>query len=250
VSASAPSAVFGQPVTLTADVTAAPGGSGTPTGGTVTFKDGAAALGAAGMVNGAATLTTSALAVGYSAVTASYSGDGSGFSASVSSAIGTAAGTGGGGYNGDNIPANTAFLSSPNGVAVNTSGDVFIADTLNNRVREVVQATGRIVTVAGTGAAGYNSDGVAATTARLSGPAGLALDAAGNLFIAEPGNNRVRLITSPPVVSIAPLSATFTAEDESTQGTWKRSYGTDGFAIPGDPSGTTTRATRPTSRRR
>ena len=74
-------------------------------------------------------------------------------------------------------------------MAVDGSGNVFIADSCNNRVREVVKATGIIITVAGTGTTGYSGDGGPATAAQLNDPTGVAVDSSGNLFIADTGNN-------------------------------------------------------------
>src|SRR5262249_39708038 len=97
----------------------------------------------------------------------------------------TPAGTRTPGYGGDNGLATAAQLSGPKGVAVDANGNLFIADAGNSVIREVVQATGNIVTVAGTGAAGYGGDGGAATAALLNQPGSVAVDANGNLFIAD-----------------------------------------------------------------
>ncbi len=107
--------------------------------------------------------------------------------------ISTVAGTGVAGYGGDNGPAIGAQLSSylP-GLAVDSNQNVYISDWVNQRVRKVTAATGVIATIAGTGAPGYNGDGMPATSAELSNPAGLALDSVGNLYIADYTNNRVR----------------------------------------------------------
>jgi hypothetical protein len=104
----------------------------------------------------------------------------------------TAAGSGTAGYSGDIGPATAAELNSPCAVAVDPAGDVFIADLNNNVIREVVQATGDIIAFAGTGTAGYTGDHGPATAAELSGPFDLAFDTAGDLFIADVGNNVVR----------------------------------------------------------
>ncbi len=104
----------------------------------------------------------------------------------------TVAGNGTAGYSGDSGPATSAQLNAPSGLAVDASGDLFIADTGNNVIREVVQATGTIITVAGTGTTGYSGDGGAATAAQLNGPHGVAVDASGDLFIADTGNNAIR----------------------------------------------------------
>ncbi len=110
--------------------------------------------------------------------------------------ISTVAGTGGYGYGGDGGPATGARLSSPAGVALDASGNLFIADTFNARVRKVDAGTGRIITVAGTGQLGSGGDGGAATSARFFNPAGLAVDAAGNLYIADTGDQRVRRVNA------------------------------------------------------
>jgi hypothetical protein len=191
ITASSATAVQGHPVTLTAAVSAVPLGPGTPAGGSVTFNDGATVLGTAPVVNGTAVFPTTSLGLGAHTLTASYSGDGAWFPASSTGTIATVAGTGVPAYNGDNIVATAAQLSSPYGAAVDAAGNVFIADFYSNRVREVVKATGLIVTVAGTGVAGYNGDNIAATAAQLSYPTAVAVDAAGDVFIAE-ANSRVR----------------------------------------------------------
>ena len=109
--------------------------------------------------------------------------------------ISTVAGTAATGYNGDGILATAAQLNNPNEVSFDASGDMYIADWLNNRVRKVNMSTGVISTIAGTGAAGYNGDGIAATAAQINGPCGITFDNAGNIYIAEYGGARVRKIT-------------------------------------------------------
>ena len=111
--------------------------------------------------------------------------------------ITTVAGTGEGGFSGDGGAATEAQLDSPIGVAVDSAGNLYIADTLNKRVRKV-DSTGTITTVAGTGEGGFSGDGGAAVQAQLSSPAGVAVDGAGNLYIADQDNHRVRLLTPPP----------------------------------------------------
>ena len=80
----------------------------------------------------------------------------------------------------------------PQGVAVDNSGNLFIADTCNDVIREVNASTGAITTVAGNGTCGYSGDGGAATNAELDAPTGIAVDAAGDLFIADSGNDVIR----------------------------------------------------------
>lgn len=108
--------------------------------------------------------------------------------------ISTVAGIGGdGGYNGDNIAATTAMLLNPISVAVDLSGNLYIADQGNNRVRKVAAATGLISTVAGTGLGGnFNGDGIIATSATLPSPIAVAVDASGNLYVAS--NSRIRKV--------------------------------------------------------
>jgi len=119
--------------------------------------------------------------------------------------ISTVAGTGTEGYNGDGILATSAELSQPQAVAVDAAGDIFIADYYpNDRVREVVAGTGDIFTVAGTGVGGYNGDGIPATSAELLDPTDVAVDAAGNLFIAD--RERIREVANGgAVVFVTPV---------------------------------------------
>jgi len=106
----------------------------------------------------------------------------------------TVAGTGVAGSTGNNVAATAATLTHPDGVALDSNGDLYIADTGSNLVREVIN--GVITTVAGTGAAGSSGDGSAATGATLSGPTAVAVDAAGDVYIADTGNNKVRMISA------------------------------------------------------
>lgn len=106
--------------------------------------------------------------------------------------INTVAGSGLQGYAGDGGAATSAGLCSPSGVVVDAAGNFYIADTCNNRIRKVTASTGIISTVAGNGTAGYSGDAGAATSAELSGPLGVAVDSAGNIYIADRTNNRVR----------------------------------------------------------
>jgi hypothetical protein len=93
-------------------------------------------------------------------------------------------------------PATRTRLDAPQAVAVNAAGDVFIADTGNNRVDEVLP-NGRIVSFAGDGKPGYAGDGGPATRARLTEPTGVAVDSAGNVYIADAGNNLIRRVDAP-----------------------------------------------------
>ncbi len=112
------------------------------------------------------------------------------------------AGNGTNGFSGDNGPATSAALDSPIGVAVDSFGNLFFADSFNNRIRKVTPS-GIISTYAGNGKIGYSGDGGLATSAALnmSGNGYLAVDLAGNLYIADQGNNVIRKVTAAGIIS-------------------------------------------------
>ncbi|MBS1811478.1 MAG: hypothetical protein JST84_25170 [Acidobacteria bacterium] len=114
--------------------------------------------------------------------------------------ITTFAGTGQLGSSGDDGPAAAALLNEPSGLALDAAGNLYIADTNNHRIRKV-SANGIISNFAGTGVGGFGGDGGAATAAQLALPVGLVFDQAGNLFVADAGNNRVRKITPTGTIS-------------------------------------------------
>ena len=107
----------------------------------------------------------------------------------------TVAGVGQYGYNGEGIKATTTAMGFPRGLVVNAAGEFWYSDPGNNRVR-MVNSSGIVNTVAGNGTAGYKGDGGAATSAEINQPSGLALDASGNLYFADTGNNVVRMVNS------------------------------------------------------
>jgi sugar lactone lactonase YvrE len=111
------------------------------------------------------------------------------------------AGNGTEGYSGDNGPATSAQLAPWRGVAVDASGNLFIADGSNNRIRKV--SNGVITTVAGNGTLGFSGDNGPAANAELSSPADVAVDAAGNLYFVDLGNYRIRKISKGVITTVA-----------------------------------------------
>jgi len=114
--------------------------------------------------------------------------------------ITTLAGNGVHGYAGDAGAATSAQLNYPQGIAVDSSGNIFIADCFNHRVRKVTP-DGVISTVAGTGTAGRAGDGAAATSATLRNPCGVAVDSAGNIYIGDTRNHAVRKVATGGTIS-------------------------------------------------
>jgi DNA-binding beta-propeller fold protein YncE len=113
-----------------------------------------------------------------------------------SGVVTTVAGTGAPGYAGDGGTARSAQLRNPRGVAVDGRGSVFVADSMNARIR-MVDPAGVISTVAGCGRHGFGGDGGPATVARMFEPRGVAVGPAGNLFVADTYNDRIRRVEDP-----------------------------------------------------
>jgi hypothetical protein len=109
-------------------------------------------------------------------------------------------GPGGPGYGGDGGPATDAQLSWPKDITFDAQGNLYVADTGNSAIREV-SPSGVITTIAGTGSTGYSGDGGSATNALLNQPSGLAIDSAGNLYVADTNNFRVRKISTSGVIT-------------------------------------------------
>jgi len=114
----------------------------------------------------------------------------------TSGVISAYAGIGNTGYTGDNGPAVNATFTAPGGVAIDGAGNLFVADTSNNVIRKIDGANGVISTVAGTGLGGFSGDGQQATAAQLNQPWGVTLDTAGNLYIADTANQRIRVVSA------------------------------------------------------
>ena len=115
--------------------------------------------------------------------------------------ITTFAGNGTAGYGGDGFAATNAELNVPRSIAIDPSGNIYIADGGNNAIRKISIATGVISTIAGTGVAGYNGDNISATSAMLNEPNDICFDRYGNLFIADEENNRIRKIDATGIIT-------------------------------------------------
>ena len=137
---------------------------------------------------------------------------------SVTGIIDTVAGTGDRGYSGDGGPATEAMLQHPFGVAVDMSGNLYVADTWNHRVRRVDASTGLIETLAGGSAQGDTGDGEAASEALLDTPMAVAVDEAGNVYMTDSSNHRIRKIDA------------VTMAIDTLAGTGERGYSGDGGA--------------------
>jgi sugar lactone lactonase YvrE len=133
---------------------------------------------------------------------------------------------------GDGGPATACELNNPYSTAIDAAGNLYIADAGNNRVRKVNTA-GIITTIAGTGVEGYGGDDSAATTAKLAGPVGVAVDASGNLYISDDYNARIRKVnTSGIITTIAGISA-YGYSGDNGPATAAKLYSPHGIAVDG-----------------
>jgi hypothetical protein len=124
------------------------------------------------------------------------------YGAGTSGTITTVAGDGDFQFSGDGGPATSASLNAPQGVAVDSAGNLYFADSYNNRIRKV-SSGGTITTVAGNGIYGYSGDGGPATSASLRFPSGVAVDSAGNLYIADWNNMVIRKVSNGIITTVA-----------------------------------------------
>jgi hypothetical protein len=116
-------------------------------------------------------------------------------------AITTVAGTGVEGFSGDGGAATAARIAQPDSVALDSAGNLYIADTYNHRIRKVDVATGIITTIAGNGTGDFSGDGGLATSASLRYPSGVAVDSAGLIYIADTYNSRIRRISRSGIIT-------------------------------------------------
>ena len=144
----------------------------------------------------AAALCTTTTPVGTPSTTPSPSATATASVSYLPGIISTIAGNGVFGFGGDGGAGTSAQLNNPNGLAVDTAGNVYIADVYNNRIRKVAASTGIITTIAGNGVQGFSGDGNAGTNAQFNNPTGVAVDTAGNVYIADQANQRVRKVTA------------------------------------------------------
>jgi len=135
------------------------------------------------------------------------------------------------GYSGDNGPATSAQLDSPKALAIDASGNLYIADQYNYRIRKV-NTTGTITTVVGNGTAGFTGDGGLATSAQLDSPAGLAFDMSGNLYITDQGNLRIRKVnTSGTITTVAGNGTAGSTGDGGPATSAQLSLSVDGIVV-------------------
>jgi hypothetical protein len=126
--------------------------------------------------------------------------------------ITTVAGNGTNTYSGDGGPATQAGMTMVNSLALDSLGNLFVGDVLDNRIRRVDAFTGIITTVAGNGTAGFSGDGGPAVSAELDAPYAVAVDHFGNMFIGDSANNRVRKLRLPPYLVFSPMNVSFPAQ--------------------------------------
>jgi uncharacterized protein (TIGR03437 family) len=146
--------------------------------------------------------------------------------------ITTVAGNGTTGWAGDGGPATSARLSYPYGVAVDPAGNLYVADNLNARIRKV-SSSGIITTIAGNGFISYSGDGGPASASQLYAASTLALDRAGNLFVGDAGNYRIRKISAAGMVSTVAGNGTNGYSGDGGPATNAQIYGIAGLAIDG-----------------
>src|ERR1039457_3767034 len=150
--------------------------------------------------------------------------------------ITTVAGDGGaGGFAGDGGPATKALLQSPAGIAVDKSGNLYIADRLNQRIRMVTASTGIITTIAGSNNTGWHGDGGPAVDATFTYPTSIAVDSSGNIFVADTNNVAVRRISAGGIITTVAGNGQWGYTGDGGQATKAQLAGPQGVTV--DASG-------------
>lgn len=147
-----------------------------------------------------------------------------------SQTITTVAGTGNSGFSGDNGQAVSAMVNAVNGIVFDPAGNIYFSDVFNNRVRKITPA-GIITTIAGNGSTAYATDGVAATSTGLNSPAGLALDAAGNLYIADQYNHCIRKVSTAGIITTVAGNGSTTYNGDGIAATSAGLFNPSGVAV-------------------
>ncbi|MGA9623779.1 MAG: hypothetical protein WBL65_11585 [Bryobacteraceae bacterium] len=132
------------------------------------------------------------------------------------------------GYSGDGGPAASALLDHPSGVALDAAGNLYIADTFNQRIRRVSAATGTITTLAGNRFSGYTGDGGSSASAELSFPLAVLVDPHGNIYVSDTQNSVIRLMTAaPPAINGVITSSGFGGFTSIAPGAFIEIYGSN-----------------------
>jgi len=155
-----------------------------------------------------------------------------GISNGTGGTINTFAGSANAGYGGDGGPASLATFNNPQALAIDASGNIYVADTFNFRIRKIA-TNGIVTTVAGKGSSGYSGDGGPATSAQLLAPTGVAVDALGNLYISDV--NRIRMVSTSGVITT--IAGNGTAGYLGDGGVATNSELNTSYGIGVDPSG-------------
>jgi hypothetical protein len=218
LTASTGTANLGQSVTLNATVTTV---ASYPPTGNVSIYDNGILLGSPSIASGVATLSTNALPLGSNIISASYFGDANNLAsysapvtvtvsvvqvAAIPGIISTVIGTGIAGSTGNGGSATSATINLPFNARSDAAGNLYVTDS-SNTVRKVAASTGIISAFAGTGTSGSSGDGGSATSATINAARGLAIDSAGNVYISDTGNNKIRIVYAGGVSAAAILGA-------------------------------------------
>ncbi|HTL82464.1 MAG TPA: T9SS type A sorting domain-containing protein [Bacteroidia bacterium] len=135
--------------------------------------------------------------------------------------ITTIAGTGVAGFSGDGGPAINAQLNCPMGITIDNSGNIFFTDFFNNRVRKI-SVNGMIMTIAGNGTSGFSGDGGPSSTAKLNGPRDVKVGPNGNIYIADSGNDRIRMVNSAYIISTVAGTGTAGFSGDNNGAVWSQ----------------------------